>query len=209
MAQWSLAEILEARKASQEAATGAFVMPDDVIPLTDPECPPQARLWPLRAGISLEVASDVLGMRWSDKLLRVLLPVREGAAIGRSVLPGINPKYLAYGFHGTEWYWIKSGNDTCVVVEDMLSAYKVSRAGYDAVAALGTNVAPTEAFPLAEYTHVIGWFDSDAAGTKAWKMLRKAMGLFPVSPKRAITKDLRDPKLIPVDVIRDIVEKSK
>jgi len=74
-----------------------------------------------------------------------------------------------------------------------MSAIAVNRAGWPAVALLGTSVSAEQAAALA-VPELVGWFDDDPAGNHAWARLRKRMALWPTTLRRVITP--RDPKHI-------------
>lgn len=90
-----------------------------------------------------------------------------------------------------------------VVVEDVLSAIAVNRAGWPAFALLGTSVSASQAGRIAAPL-VIGWFDNDPAGDKAWLRLRRKLALHPCSLTRVQTE--RDPKNIWRSEIQRILE---
>jgi DNA primase len=136
-------------------------------------------------------------MTWHEKTRRVLIPIYDNdrlvAITGRSV-HGERPKYLALGGDANTIYRLPHRADTAtVVVEDILSAIAIWRAGHNALAVLGTSITPVQAAEIAAgASHVIGWFDGDKAGDVAWSKLRGRMALHPVKLTRIRTSD--DPK---------------
>ena len=91
-----------------------------------------------------------------------------------------------------------------MVVEDVLSAIRVSRAGYSAVALLGTSLEITAASHIGEWNNVICWTDGDEAGDKAFKTLKSALALYPTALYRIETA--KDPKNHWVSEIQALVE---
>jgi DNA primase len=147
-------------------------------------------------------------MRWHEASRRVLIPVwryrRLIAVVGRSV-HGERPKYrMLGGDPGTLYRLPQRPVRAVVVVEDILSAIAVWRAGANALAVLGTHVSTTQAAQIADGADtVVSWFDSDAAGQKAHAKLRSALSLYPVKLQRIQTQ--QDPKLLPRATLRDLV----
>lgn len=201
----SAADILAARSFDEEEARRPY---PEVVPLYDDTTPSSARVWVLKSGLSPELATDTFGFGWADRSKRVIIPALHnlkptGGWTGRAV-DGRKPKYLLpAGSVGTSWIHLRGSGETCAVVEDVLSAIKVYRAGYSALAVFGTSVGPTQALLLADQTDVVGWFDADAAGTKGYAALRKALGPYGVETRR-VSSD-RDPKYHNNDQIRQLI----
>jgi hypothetical protein len=192
----SIAEILATRReVDRLAAIKTPTIPADTIPLI--EGPPETWQWVLRGGLTPEEAGRTYGMTWHENTRRVLIPIYDKdrliAITGRSV-HGERPKYVAMGGDANTIYRLPTRADTAtVVVEDILSAIAVWRAGANALAVLGTAITPVQAAEIAAgTTEVIGWFDGDKAGDAAWNKLRGRMALHPVKLTRIRTSD--DPK---------------
>lgn len=173
------------------------------------EAPQEAWLWCLQAGISPEDATNTYSFGWSDKSQRVIVPILQdmrdtGAFIARAVDKRTKPKYvLSANAKGKYWY---AGTGPTVIVEDILSAIAVHRAGYRSVAAMGTHFTP-ELLDIATRTgELVAWLDDDEAGKKAYRYLRKQIGLWDVKFYRVQSN--RDPKLHGADEIRQLVEAS-
>lgn len=194
----SVAEILAARAANEGLRTARSI-PDRAVPIRDGAR--EGIVWLLRGGVTPEQADD-LGFRYDPLTRRVLIPI-TGGFIGRSVF-NERPKYIMSA-PGTVLYWTGEGR-TVAVVEDILSALAVERAGYAAVAILGTSLDGAQAGDIATRSDLlIGWFDGDAAGDKAWALLRKKMALHPTKLTRIRTD--KDPKALPrAEVARLIKE---
>jgi len=198
----SAADYLEMRRADEEAKEVSY---PDVQGLS--EAPTHARLWLLRAGIMPERAERIYGFGWYRKANRVVLPILHdgeptGQWLGRAT-DGRRPKYLIpKGSAGGVWYDTR-GSKVVVVCEDVLSAIRISEASYGAMSVLGTNVSAAQASLLQGKT-VVGWFDGDAAGEKAWVRLRKICGVFGLEPVRINTP--KDPKLHSKREIKEKIE---
>lgn len=193
----SLAEIMATRRAEERLIQTAS-MPADAVALM--EGPPAALLWVLAGGLQPEMAHERYGFRWHEASRRVVIPLERGL-LGRAV-HGERPKYRLYGATSS---FSLAGDPAraTVVVEDVLSAIAVHRAGWPAFAVLGTAVSDFQAAQIAA-PRVIGWFDDDPAGDKAWLRLRRKLALHPVTLTRVQTE--RDPKHIWRSEIKRILE---
>ena len=102
-------------------------------------------------------------IRYDPKQNRVVFIVeRDGIAIdavGR-LLDGYGPKWYRYGTSGRSF--LLRGNNTCVVVEDVLSACIVNQAGYSSMALLGTQLKELDLHELIEYNKLLIALDPDA-----------------------------------------------
>ena len=189
----SLADVLAMRRA-EDAAVGSRSGP---VGIPYKEAPVHALLWSLKSGLSPEVATDRYGFTYSETLDRIVVPVlNNGVDTGlwtARAASGQRPKYIMpKGASGGLWYDTRPSSGEIVVVEDILSAIKISRAGYASVAVLGTSI-PWELGRLCDNRQVIGWFDPDKAGRQGYVKLRKALAPHGISPFRVTSE--RDPKL--------------
>lgn len=165
-------------------------MPSDAVALM--EGPSAALLWVLAGGLQPEVAYEDYGFKWHEATRRVLLPLSQGI-LGRAV-HGERPKYRLSGQSSTYRPPGTASNRPqrpLVVVEDVLSAIAIQRAGWPALALLGTSVSPEQVAACAA-PRVIAWFDADKAGNAAWVRLRKGLALYPTQLTRITTE--QDPK---------------
>ena len=203
----SIQEVLSTRRAEDALSSSRTArMPTDAVAVTDG--PKEAWLWLLRGGLTPEQATADHGMRWHEATRRLLIPVYDGttlvAVVGRAVF-GERPKYKMLGGRHDPMYRSNAGTPGVVfVVEDILSAIAVARAGGNSVAVLGTSITPVQAADIARGTRrVVGWFDNDPAGDKAWHRLTGRLGLHPVAVARIQTA--KDPKLLPRSELRRLV----
>ena len=187
----SAAELLAARQATQ-ALKEARSIPDRAIHLTHPDCPSEALLWPLRTGLAPEEASGTYGMRYDPKTRRVLIPL-DGGFLARALF-NERPKYIRAGATDVEDFSLVSDKspDLVVITEDILSTIKVFRAGFSAMALLGTHITATTAAKIGAYKTAVSWTDGDAAGDAAFVKLRRRMGLYDTALLRIRTEE--DPK---------------
>jgi len=158
--------------------------------------PKEAWVWCLKAGVTPEEASNTYGFGWSDKYRRVIIPILQdmvdtGHFIARSVDPRNKPKYVVSSKFSEYWY---AGTGVTVVVEDILSAIAVTKAGYRSMAIGGTSVDFRGINVMtADSDRVVLWFDNDRAGHSAYRKVRKQLQLYPVTVHRVQSE--HDPKL--------------
>lgn len=194
------------RQAQENLRVAPGRIPNDSVRLDDDLAPIEAQLWVLKAGISPELASDELGMMWNDRYKRVLVPVRQEVVLARSVHKEIQPKYLLLGASGAEVYFLHRQGDDCVMTEDILSAYRVYQAGYNACAVLGTSLTQYSANQIAQkYARVRTWLDADIAGRKGSAKLRRALSLYPIQVDKVQTEYTCDPKYLSIDQVRGVL----
>ena len=168
-------------------------------PLYADSVPPEARVWCLKAGITPERMSDTYGAVYSKKILRVAVPMMLNGVLQEGwvarAIDGRKPKYIApIGTSNSSWMRTDLKGKPLVVVEDVLSAIRISEAGFNAVSVMGTAVTQSVAneIAVAGDAGVIGWFDNDAGGRDGFVSLRRSMAPYGISPDR-IRSDM-DPK---------------
>lgn len=118
------------------------------------------------------------------------------------------PKYITVMPSGmVKSHYMKSSDmflgGTLVVVEDLLSAYKLHYAGYSALCLLGTKldtgILPT--ILLDKVDRIVLWLDDDAAGHEgAMKLFKELNPVF----KRITSINMLQPKEIPLDKLREM-----
>jgi DNA primase len=182
-------------------------MPDTAVTVTQAD--EDLLVWLLKGGMTPE-AADKYGMRWHPPSKRLLIPIRDAKGklsgiLGRSATE--KPKYLMLqGSPGL--HYERSGFDggTLVVVEDVLSAIHVAKAGYNCVALIGKSISHEQAVVFADYRFVVSFTDPDAGGDEARKVLRKRAALYDCKLLRAYSEV--DPKYLTQEEIRDAVRKA-
>jgi DNA primase len=183
-------------------------IPDGSIRLDDAEVPAEAHVWVLKAGLTPTEASTVYGFRWHEGTRRVFIPINPKAMLARAVFKDDRPKYKLFGELQTTAYTVQ-GKDPLVIVEDVLSAIKIGKAGYKAAAILGTSVNPTILAPLAmRQRDIVIWLDPDKAGMAGRQAVKKALALYPAKVRYARTTDTRDPKYLARDDIKNVIEET-
>lgn len=71
----------------------------------------------------------------------------------------------------------RTSTDTLVLVEDILSAYKIRLAGGNALALLGTHLKPHHHSLIAPYNKIVIMMDGDSAGRKAAVDIYKTLSI--------------------------------
>lgn len=169
------------KKAEQQARQGTFeYLPADFTT----ELPLEGRLWLYSAGLSPKDWKRY-GVGYSETQRRVILPVYDdkGNLVWqqqRAIFDGQRPKYLqpSRDKGGTLCHIVPAGatRKRVVVVEDIMSAYRVGRV-LPTASILGTKLSSGQAKELAKYSEVTTWLDGDRAGRDGAKAIRKSLGL--------------------------------
>jgi 5S rRNA maturation endonuclease (ribonuclease M5) len=187
-------------------------LPDDMVPAYDSSTPTTGTLWLHNRSIT-DRTIDTYNIGYSPSLGRIILPIyKEGKLLGWQgrQLDGAGPKYL--NVSGVEKPLFNSREEMCgssrtnnkfvVLVEDMLSAIRVSRAYentvVDGVALLGTHSRDDLAQQLALYKYVYVWLDNDEAGRRAEPALIQRLKTTLNKSQRVFTYKVRapEPKLL-------------
>ena len=151
-------------------------------------------VWLGKAGITNKII-QLYNIGWSDSLNRVIIPIyRDKKYIGyvaRSVEKFQQPKYLECLLYKYPFYINKGGGTLCIV-EDILSAIRISRYT-SSLALLGTKLNQYSSKIINRYEMLIVWLDPDKAGIKGSILIRKKYNGFKIV---IIIKSLKDPKLL-------------
>lgn len=208
----SLAEKLAINAARSAAATAASQSSSPPLPRQPHprDWPADARVWMHKAEFNNDDIEDI-GAYWNAELSRVVIPYKDldgdPSWIARAVDPQLFPKYLfPAGAVRTGGALVGQGEATYVVlVEDILSAYRVSWAtGYDSLALLGTSLDRNTAASLSRrYERVYVWLDPDAAGRAGAQQTLRRLGALDV-PALRVTSDA-DPKLLDDLTIKEAI----
>lgn len=156
-----------ARKRNTKAATARISkkLPSGI---TSPrEWPVEALKWPLSAKLTFAEIEEE-GFLWCPSIGRVVLPIMNNGYQGyiARLVEGDGPKYLASVSDKSKFVFHKLVNpdsQTCVIVEDVLSAIRLARSGYNAIALLGTSLTDEVLNTLLynKYNKFIIWMDND------------------------------------------------
>jgi hypothetical protein len=161
---------------------------------------PEGQLWLAQYGFDVSRAKAV-GIR--ELNTGIALPVYDGnyKVVGLQVRQYTGkPKYLTATPVRASWL-VNNVTSTTIVVEDLLSSYKLYLAGYNSLCLLGTSLSSQAAVMLANSKRVVLWLDDDEAGHKASLSIYKQ-----VSPyaKEVSTLFLEQPKEIGFSVLKDM-----
>lgn len=126
----------------------------------------RGQLWLAQYGLTAEECFDFRIREYKEG---IILPIWYGGmCVGYQVRRyDKQPKYLTYNKdNNIQWLLTGTGNKTLVIVEDLLSSYKLSMAGYASLCLLGTklNKSHITNAMLDTYDRVVIWLDDDEAG---------------------------------------------
>lgn len=198
----TLTEKLERLKRIQTAERDACFSPSLPMPAEyQPSLwPLAARVWLYKAGMS-NVEIQHLGYYWNARIQRVVMPIRDAAGTllywQARTLDKTNPtKYINQKGVDKHSFIARYGAGPIVVLtEDILSAYKVSRAGVEAMPLMGTKLSTTVAAEIVRDGRPVAcWLDPDVAGRTAAAKVCKTLRAYGVKVTNVISD--RDPKLL-------------
>jgi DNA primase len=128
-----------------------------------------AKIWLRKYGVTdAEIKKYRFG--YSERMNRLILPVFNGEELvywqGRSLAPSkFAPKYLSMKSNsGSQFFDLcKKGSKDVVLVEDIISAIVLRRAGYNAIALLGSYIGEkiTSYLHKSKIKRVCIWLDPD------------------------------------------------
>ena len=203
----SVAEVLEARAAFDTLSARTTRIPSNAVRLDEPSVPAEARVWVLRAGLSPEEATERYGFAYHSDTRRVFIPIGDKTVLARAVFREDVPKYKLFGLMDGLLYHLTGTQTPLVLVEDVLSAIKVNKAGYSSCAILGTSISPETLATLSAIApDIVIWLDPDKAGLFGRSYIKKALGLYPVNVRYARTESTVDPKYLSTAEISTTIE---
>lgn len=161
--------------------------------------PIEAQLWWLSYGLTQEDATNNLVQWYGDRLW---LNAGGTAWQGRSFDPK-HHKYLTVVLNKRMPAIFLSDVSTrkLVIVEDIVSAYKVHKAGYNVMCLMGTTLQSHHTDYATKYSKIKVWLDNDVAGTLSATIIHKKLnglvtkGVDYVSfkqPKEASFKEIKE-----------------
>ena len=191
-------------QCAQEYVAKEINLPDDF----QKEIPAAGLVWLATYGVTQEEIAR-FNFGYSPGLNRLIMPVYlDGTLVfwqGRDLSgDGSRNKYLSVKqSRGSLWFEVNQGNPTTVVVEDILSALAVARAGYNTVAILGSYVHSEMVGKLATTgTRIVVWLDSNKRKEScSYSKRLRSLGIQSVP---VVLPD-KDPKEYNPDEVKDIV----
>ena len=181
---------------------GTIYLPEDF----ELRIPAIAKAWLRKYGVTdAEIKQHRFG--YSEYMNRLILPVFNGEELvywqGRKLDNGPGPKYLSMKTKegGKFFELVSPGCSTCVLVEDIVSAICCRRAGFNAIALLGSFIGDR----ISSRVHELGikklcvWLDPDKRGD-AVRFAKKLSGIGLQAV--AIVTPTKDPKDYNVSQIR-------
>lgn len=177
------------------------------------ELPEKAKAWFYKYRVYEPM--EYLGAGWSPQLNRVILPVMDTvdsenirliAYQARDLTGKSDQKYLTFKnpeYTGRpRFFWPEYSNDQTIVVEDILSAFRVGRVAGPTVSLLGTSLDDGLKLYLALNKRVIIWLDGDDPGLEAAQRLHAKLSLH---TQVKIIYTAKDPKEYSDEEIKQIL----
>jgi len=174
--------------------------------------PEEARKWVLKSGLDFQDCKGV-GAGYSYSQARLILPIWRDSELEGFQARSFNPKEIKYLTYAKTkplraWYNGTREPGTVVVCEDLLSAWKISQAGFTGFACLGSAGGASEIFALSkQYNRLVIWLDNDKPEVlkNSRRLLRYGEMFF---PETGIVLGSSDPKRHSLEDIRRTVDES-
>jgi hypothetical protein len=170
--------------------------------------------WFLKYGISLDVARS-FGFGYSEFFHRIVIPIKNSGNLEavhlRAINPDDKPKFLNLGRPKDSvlfWAIHSYADERLVIVEDVISAIKISLAGFNAVALNGSHMTDHQALVLSSDAVRYMWLDNDEAGIKGARKACEQMFMQATAEIRMIHSE-KDPKYYNRDEIVKYIEGAK
>lgn len=142
--------------------------------------PKEARLWLYKAGLSHQEIQTG-GFYYHEATRRVVIPVvMRGSLVywqARQIFTSTGAKYLSMPGGRQSCVPVFGTGQGIVLVEDLLSAYKIQTAGFRALCLMGTSLLPKIWEYLLNEHEISVWLDPDAAGRSAAQDVRAKLAL--------------------------------
>lgn len=162
----------------------------------------RGQLWLTQYGFTRDMCSR---FKITETVDGIVLPIFNGPlTIAGCQVRRYNkkPKYLTYSKQRYSYLCGSHSNKPLVVVEDLLSSYKLHSAGFDTLCLLGTKLdAGALKMVATQHSHVVLWLDDDVAGHAAALKLYCDVG--PIIPNITAIFNLQ-PKEIDLDVLKEM-----
>lgn len=207
----SLEDMRAARalRARRERAVQGELQPPGPMEFDPGAWPAAARCWVYKAGLS-SFDIDAMGLYWNPELERVIIPciIMDSVLYWQArAVDGRQPKYLNPGSPGPEVVPIFGDDGPLVLVEDMLSAYRVGQVARG-LCMLGTNLKDSVMRQCLKEDRVIVWLDPDwdKPGRPGQKFARQIVRQLQLAGVDAVNIVSRcDPKLLSEEEIREVI----
>lgn len=189
-----------AEKAAQSKNADDIVAADRRPPMPavfDPALwPKEARLWLYKAGLSIPEITNG-GFYYHESTRRVVVPVVINGSLiywqARRIFGSHAAKYLSMPGGRKNAIPVFGSGHGIVLVEDLLSAYKIQTAGFRSLCLMGTSLLPQLWEFLLHEQEISIWLDPDKAGRTATTEIRDQLAL--VGKTVRIIESACDPKL--------------
>lgn len=151
----------------------------------------EARLWWLSYGLEQEDATKHQ-VQWYNQ--RLWLNAGGTAWQGRVFRNDGSCKYLTLSItkHMPAMFLADVFNEQLVVVEDLVSAYKLNKAGYNVMCLMGTSLSDVHLAKAITYKSVDVWLDEDAAGMSAARVIMNQLKPLVVAPRMVCFKQPKE-----------------
>lgn len=173
------------------------------------DIPPAGIAWLRKGGVTFEEMKQYR-LGYSPELDRVILPIwgEEGLLYwqGRALVnDGTKPKYINVKTKRSHVFFVVGTNSNMtVLVEDILSALAIARAGYIGVALLGSYVG-TDVQEVIKTHKVRVWLDPDKR--KDCIRFAKRLSMYNIDASPIVFTD-KDPKEYTTAEIKEILERK-
>jgi DNA primase len=159
----------------------------------------EGQMWLLQYGIDANIAAE---MDITEGIDGILLPIANETVIVGCQVRRYNkkPKYLTYTEQQYSYISIHN-TKPLIIVEDLLSSYKLFIAGYSTLCLLGTKMSDNVKVIAAKHGRVVLWLDDDLAGHAASKQLFKDLG--PLCPNLTAIFN-HQPKEIDMEILKEM-----
>ena len=126
--------------------------------------PALAQRWLLGGGFDSTLCSKY-GVVWSDRSDALFLPVLRNGETAGYAMRKLSPKtYRSLTADFPRFFgWMKDNTTNVVLVEDVLSCYRVHEAGFDSIALMGTEIKDSviDAVREGRYGAAVIFLDAD------------------------------------------------
>ncbi|ANU79089.1 hypothetical protein Andromeda_14 [Pseudomonas phage Andromeda] len=205
----TLQERVEAaeRERQVEQAVAVDTRPPQPAVYDMAEWPLEARVWLFKAGLSHDEVSRS-GAYFHPPTRRVVFPVFEDGRLtfwqARRIFGTTAAKYLSQPGGRESTLPLFGGGSSIVLVEDLLSAYKIGTAGCKSLCLMGTKLLPIARAYLIKNPQPVGiWLDPDGPGRNAAAEIKNQLLMFGIESFDICTE--RDPKFHSKSEIRNVI----